>query len=124
MGMFKDLKGLQKASKGNTRPGLREGLRQANEAVQQVQGQQELAEHLGTNGIDGEATIKELRATGRQINLEPELELDLSVAAGGFTSDVTHVQPVSPALLGQLQPGATIAVKVDPEDHTKLILAG
>ena len=40
----------------------------------------------------------------------------------GQTSDVSHVQVVSPAVIGQLQPGATVPCRVDPSDHSKLMI--
>jgi hypothetical protein len=49
------------------------------------------------------------------------MEIDLTVDVNGFTSDVTHTEAVSPAILPRLVPGGTITVKVDPQDHSKLI---
>ena len=128
MGMFKDLRDLQKVGKEETKKRggmfsmMKDGLAQANEAVQQVQADQALAENLVNNGVDGQATIKSLVATGTQINMQPELSFQLSVDVNGQTSEVSHTQVVSPAMLGQLQPGATVPCKVDPSDHSKLIL--
>jgi len=128
MGMFKDLRDLQKVGKEETKKRggmfsmMKDGLAQANEAVQQVQADQALAENLVNNGVDGQATIKSLVATGTQINMQPELSFQLSVDVNGQTSEVSHTQVVSPAMLGQLQPGATVPCKVDPNDHSKLVL--
>jgi hypothetical protein len=69
----------------------------------------------------GTATVKQLRATGRTFNEWPEMEIDLTVDVNGFTNDVTHTEAVSPAILPRLVPGGTITVKVDPQDHSKLI---
>jgi hypothetical protein len=52
-----------------------------------------------------------------------KLRFELTVDVSGFTSEQTHTQVVSPAVLGQLQPGATVPCKVDPGDHSKLMLA-
>jgi hypothetical protein len=126
--MFKDLRDLQKVGKEETKKRggmfsmMKDGLAQANEAVQQVQADQALAENLVNNGVDGQATIKSLVATGTQINMQPELSFQLSVDVNGQTSEVSHTQVVSPAMLGQLQPGATVPCKVDPNDHSKLVL--
>ena len=128
MGMFKDLRDLHKVGKEETKKRggmfsmMKDGLAQANEAVQQVQADQALAENLVNNGVDGQATIKSLVATGTQINMQPELSFQLSVDVNGQTSEVSHTQVVSPAMLGQLQPGATVPCKVDPNDHSKLVL--
>ena len=128
MGMFKDMRDLQKMGKEETkkRGGMfkmaKDGLAEANQTMQQYQSDQVLAQNLAASGVDGKATIKSLAATGREINLQPELQFELTVEVNGFNTDVTHTQPVSPAMLGQLQPGATVPCKVDPNDHSKLVL--
>jgi hypothetical protein len=122
MGMFKDLRDLHKASKQFERPTMRDSLRQANEAVQAfTEGQQQAAD-IAANGVLGKATVREMRDTGALVNHMHVLELDLTVEANGFSSEVTHSEPISPVLLGRLQPGAEITVKVDPNDHSRLIL--
>jgi len=128
MGMFKDMRDLNKAGKkmkkeqGGSLKMMKDGLAQANQAVQQVQADQELAEKLANDGVDGTATIVQLQATGKQVNMQPELQFELTVDVGGSQSSVTHTQVVSPALIGQLQPGAQVPVKVDPSDHSQLLL--
>ena len=69
----------------------------------------------------GTAVVKELRPTGRTFNEWPEMEIDLTVEVNGFESEVTHTEPVSPAVLAAARPGGTITVKVDPQDHSQLI---
>jgi len=128
MGMFKDMRDLSKAGKqmkkeqGGSLGMLKDGLAQANEAVQQVQADQALAEKLANEGLDGTATIVGMQATGKQVNMQPELQFELTVDVGGSQSNVTHTQVVSPAVIGQLQPGAQIPVKVDPNDHSQLMI--
>src|SRR4051812_40978120 len=128
MGMFKDMRDLHKVGKEETkkRGGMfrmtKDGLAQANQAVQQVQSDNALAERLVNDGIDGQATVKSLVATGKTVNMQPELTFQLSVNANGQASDVTHTQVVSPALLGSLQPGAVVPCKVDPNDHSQLMI--
>lgn len=128
MGMFKDMRDLSKAGKkmrkeqGGSLKMMKDGLAQANQAVQQVQADQELAEKLANEGVDGTATIVQMQATGKQVNMQPELQFELTVDVGGSQSQVSHVQVVSPALIGQLQPGAQVPVKVDPNDHSQLML--
>jgi hypothetical protein len=128
MGMFKDMRDLTKAGKkikkeqGGSLKMMKDGLAQANQAVQQVQGDQALAERLANDGVDGIATIQQMVATGKTVNMQPELELQMSVEVNGTQSDVTHTQVVSPAIIGQLQPGAQVPVKVDPSDHTQLMI--
>ena len=70
MGMFKDMRDLSKAGKqmkkerGGSLKMMKDGLAQANQAVQEVQGDQELAEKLANEGVDGTATIIQMVATG------------------------------------------------------------
>jgi hypothetical protein len=128
MGMFKDLRDLNKTGKemkkerGGSFKMMKDGLAQANEALQQVQTDQALAERLANEGVDGTATIQQMVATGKTVNMQPELQFQMTVDVNGTTSDVTHVQVVSPAIIGQLQPGAQVPVKVDPNDHSQLMI--
>jgi hypothetical protein len=128
MGMFKDMRDLSKAGKqmqkdrGGSLKMMKDGLAQANQAVQQVQSDQALAEKLANEGVDGTATIIQMVATGQTINMQPELQFQMSVDVNGSVSTVTHTQVVSPAIIGQLQPGAQVPVKVDPSDHSQLMI--
>ena len=128
MGMFKDMRDLTKAGnqmkkeRGGSLKMMKDGLAQANEMVQGVQADQELAERLANEGVDGTATIVSMQATGANINMQPELLFQLNLDVNGSTSEVTHKQVVSPAVIGQLQPGAQVPVKVDPNDHSALMI--
>ena len=128
MGMFKDMRDLSKAGKemkkerGGSLKMMKDGLAQANQMVQGVQADQELAERLANEGVDGTATIVQMQATGNNINMQPELQFQLTVDVNGSQSTVTHTQVVSPAVIGQLQPGAQVPVKVDPNDHSQLMI--
>jgi len=128
MGMFKDLRDLNKTGKemkkerGGSFKMMKDGLAQANEMMQDVQADQALAERLANEGVDGTATIQQMVATGKTVNMQPELQFQMTVDVNGTTSDVTHTQVVSPAIIGQLQPGAQVPVKVDPSDHTQLMI--
>ena len=128
MGMFKDMRDLSKAGKqmkkerGGSLQMMKDGLAQANEMVQGVQADQELAERLANEGVDGTATIVSMQATGANVNMQPELLFELNVDVNGSSSEVTHKQVVSPAVIGQLQPGAQVPVRVDPNDHSQLMI--
>jgi hypothetical protein len=128
MGMFKDMRDLSKAGKqmqkerGGSFKMMKDGLAQANEAVQQVQSDQALAEKLANEGVDGTATIVQMQATGKTVNMQPELLFQMTVDVNGSQSQVSHTQVVSPAIIGQLQPGAQVPVKVDPNDHSQLMI--
>lgn len=79
MGMFKDMRDLSKAGKqmqkeqGGAFKMMKDGLAQANQAVQQVQSDQQLAEKLANEGVDGTATIQQMVATGKTVNMQPEI---------------------------------------------------
>jgi hypothetical protein len=128
MGMFKDMRDLSKTGKemkkerGGSLKMMKDGLAQANQAVQQVQGDQQLAEKLANEGVDGTATIIQMVATGQTINMQPQLQFQMTVDVNGSVSTVSHTQVVSPAIIGQLQPGAQVPVKVDPSDHSQLMI--
>jgi uncharacterized protein involved in outer membrane biogenesis len=128
MGMFKDLRDLTKTGRqmqkesGGSFKMMKDGLAQANAMMQQVQADQVLAERLANEAVDGTATIQQLVATGKTVNMQPELQFQMTVDVGGSVSQVTHTQVVSPALLGRLQPGAQVPVKVDPTDHSRLLI--
>jgi hypothetical protein len=128
MGMFKDMRSLHKAGKEQTKKQggmfnmMKDGIAQASDAMEQLQSDQQLAEDLANDGVDGQATVKSMVATGKQVNYQPELQFELTVDVNGQTSDVTHTQVVSSAMIGSLQPGATVPCKVDPNDHSKLMI--
>ena len=55
------------------------------------------------------------------VNYQPQVEIDLTVlAAGRPPYPVTVTQVVDQVSLARLQPGATVAVKVDPADPTSV----
>lgn len=130
MGLFKDMKDLTKQAKdlqkssGMPKPTLRNTVAMGKEALADVAEMQQRAAKLQTAGKPGTATITGMRDTGRQINLQPELEFDLEVEVNGFTSTVTHSQPVAHALLGSMQPGGKVSVLVDPDDTSTLMITG
>ena len=121
MGLFKDVRGLMKDSKDLKRPSLSEGIAQAREGVAIAKEQQAAAQG---EGIDGEATIKAIRDTGMTINENPVAELDLEVESGGGPPyPVTAKWAIPQLQLGQIQPGATVEVMIDPDDPSKVTLA-
>src|SRR3954451_11800399 len=95
MGMFKDMRDLSKAGKqmqkerGGRFKMMKDGLAQANQAVQQVQSDQALAEKLANEGVDGTATIVQMAATGKTVNMQPELQFEMTLDVGGSSSSVT-----------------------------------
>ena len=128
MGMFRDTRDPNEtgAQMQNERGGnfamMKNGLAQANQELQQAQAEQELAEKLAHEGVDGTATIIQVRATGKNMNMWPELQFELSVDVAGCRSTVTHTQLVSPIAIGRLEPEAEVPIKVDPNDHSQLTI--
>jgi len=129
MGFFKDLRDLNKTGKEMTKERggsfkmMKDGVAQANEMLQQVQTDQATAEKLANEGVDGTATIQQIISTGKMVNMQPEIQFQMTVDVNGQTSEVTHLQVVPPTIIPQLQPGATVPVKVDPNDHSQVLIA-
>lgn len=128
MGFFKDMRDLNRTGKEMTKERggsfkmMKDGVAQANQMMQQVQTDQALAERLANEGVDGTATIQQIVATGKTVNMQPEIQFQMTVDVNGQTSEVTHTQVVSPTVIPQVQPGATVPIKVDPNDHTQLMI--
>ena len=132
MGLFKDMrkmgktgKEMQKEQYGTNNPFkiMKQGVGQASEMMEQVQADQAKAQKLMSAGIAGQATIQALRDTGKLVNNMPELEFDMEVQIEGREPyTVTHRQVVPHAGLAQMQPGATVSVKVDPDDQNSLMI--
>jgi hypothetical protein len=123
MGLFKDMKNLKEQTKGYKRPGLKESIHMASEAMTQVNEQQAQMSELMTSGVDGQATVTQIMHTGKTVNYMPEVAMDVQVSvAGSAPQAVKHVQVISPTSIPQIQPGMTVPVKVDPQDHSKIFV--
>jgi hypothetical protein len=123
VGLFKDMKNLKDQTKGYKRPGLRESIHMASEAMTQVNEQQAQASELLTTGVDGTATVTQIMHTGKTVNYMPEVQMEMQVSVGGGAPEaVQHVQVISPTSIPQIQPGMTVPVKVDAADSAKIYL--
>ena len=90
----------------------------------QTHRQPETVQRLMAAGRQGSATVTALRDTGVTINDNPQVELDLDVAVEGMpVYPVTHRQVISRLAIAGFQPGATVPVRVDPQDPRTLIIA-
>lgn len=134
MGFFKDIKNLQDTAREMTPPGhrgigggfraMRDGVAQANEMLGQMASDGQKAQYLMQAGRIGTATVSGVRQTGTFVNNNPECELDLQVAVdGGTPYAVTHRQVLAMVALPGFQPGASVPVRVDPNDPQSLIIA-
>jgi hypothetical protein len=89
-----------------------------------MQRQSEVAQRLMAMGRQGTATVTALRDTGMTVNDNPQVELDLDVSVDGTpVYPVTHRQVISRLAIAGFQPGATVPVRVDPQDPRTLIIA-
>lgn len=139
MGIFKDLKESAKNVKelqdtgkqmqaekyGTTNPfkQMTQGIAEANQAVQSLQADSARMQHLLANGLSGTGTIKGLRDTGMQVNMQPQFDIDLTVQIEGRDPyDATVRQVVNLAVLAQFQPGTVMPVHVDPADPSSVMI--
>jgi hypothetical protein len=132
MGFLKDMRDLSKAGKemqkdkfGTSNPFsiMKQGVAQAADTVKDLQADQAKAQYLMASGMPAQATIQGMRDTGMTVNEMPQIELDLLVQVPGREAyTVTHRQVMAHSVLGQLQPGATIPVHVDPQDQGSLMI--
>ena len=80
-------------------------------------------EEILTNGVAGSATITSLKPTGWRYNrYYPIVNFRLSVEAGGASYPVEVKQSVDPELLQRLAPGAVVGIRVDRENHKKVVI--
>lgn len=79
--------------------------------------------NVEATGLAGEATIADLREGGPYVNQRPTITLELDVSLPGRQIYRAQArQTVGRLVIGRLQPGATIPVRVDPENLAKVIL--
>lgn len=136
MGMFKDMKKMSKQGKEmqkaqGKRTGMIGQLRDmpgnisdASAAVDDAMEMQQRAALLQGGGVPGTAVVKTLEPTETFVNMQPVtklgLEVTLSTGVGPYAVDTEEM--INPAVAPQVQPGAEIAVMVDPEDNARLAI--
>ncbi len=98
--------------------GIKDTFEFAKQTLGGVQDQQRLMQE----GHPGQATVKATRDTGKTLNENPEVEFDLTVELDGSSYEVTHRQIVSRISLPEYQPGASVPVRVDPNDQSRLVI--
>lgn len=133
MGMFKDISKMNKQAKemkkeagyggiGGSFRQMKDGISQASSALDDALDMQAQTALLQT-GVAGTATITGMTQGGTMVNYQPVIEFDLEVTVQGKDPyAVKHKEAVAQMLLPQVQPGKTIAVKVDPEDPSRLAI--
>lgn len=134
MGFLKDARNLAKQGKEMLPPehrgvaggfrAMKDGMAQMSETMGDMQATAAKAQRLNQVGRIGTATVTALRDTGVTINEDPEVELDLLVTLEGVEPyAVTHRQVIYRLAVAGFQPGATVPVKVDPQDLQSPIVA-
>ena len=83
------------------------------------------AQRLTEAGVNAQAVLVSFQEIGQQ-NFTPLVNLTLRItpADGSGPFEVTTRGQVEFSVIGKLQPGATIAVRYDPEDHENFEVVG
>jgi hypothetical protein len=79
--------------------------------------------NLQTTGVTCAATVVATRDTGGMVNMQPIVELDLTILPDGLPPyPVTIRQTISPIHMSTIQPGSSLSVKVDPNDPSSVYI--
>jgi hypothetical protein len=141
MGMFRDvgdafkvlrsdeLKELKRKADAQPKVSMMEGIRMANEAMDQVPMWQEQATQMQgmagayANGLAGNATVTAINDTGTLVNNAPVMELDLMVTVPGREPyPVKHRQLVALSAIPNFQPGKMFPVHVAQDDPNRIVI--
>ncbi len=134
MGFFKDIRDLKKTADDMRPPehrgmmggfrAMRDGVATANQMVGNLAAEQQKAQSLMATGIVGQATIDQVTDTGVTVNDNPQVQFNLTVTLPGRDPyPATLTQVVSRIVIGNFQPGATVPVRVSPDDPQTLMIA-
>jgi hypothetical protein len=121
MGLFKDLNKLNKqAQEINKNWDVGQQLADAQTSMQQANqfmAQQTAAANAAVTGRQGNATVTAIRGSSAMVNMQPVVELDLTVfPPDGPPYPATATQPIAAPLLPQVQPGCSVPVAIDAAD--------
>jgi hypothetical protein len=143
MGMFKDmgdafkvlrsddLKELKRKADAQPKVSMLDGIKMANQAMDQVPMWQEQAAQMGgmagagtyASGLAGNATVTGIADTGTLVNNAPVMELDLTVTVPGREPyPVKHRQLIALSQIPNFQPGRSFPVHVDQQNPDKLVI--
>jgi hypothetical protein len=134
MGFFKDLNQLRKTADEMRPPehrGTLGGLRAmkdvvatGNQIMQGLAAEQQRTATLMASGIAGRARIDNVSDTGMTVNDNPQVLFNLTITIPGREPyPATLTQVVSRIAIGSFQPGATVPVRVSPDDPQTLMIA-
>jgi hypothetical protein len=121
MGFFKDIKRATDQAKEiqkNHDVGAQLADAQASmQGAQELMAAQTAAANAAVDGIDATATVTAIDNGGGMVNFQPLVVLELTVMVPGRPPyPATVKQAIAAPLLAQVQPGQTVAVKVDRAD--------
>jgi hypothetical protein len=103
---------------------MRDGVAQANQMVSGLAAEQQKTAMLMASGIPGQARIDQVSDTGVTVNDNPQVQFNLTVTIPGRDPyPATLTQVVSRIAIGSFQPGATVPVRVSPDDPRTLMIA-
>jgi hypothetical protein len=81
------------------------------------------AARLLRNGDAARARVVEAVKTGRPVNGQPSLRITLLIDLPGHSTYAATTRTVVPTvMLGRVQPGTIVAVRVDPRDPQRVVL--
>lgn len=131
MGMFKDLKGMvdvarsdelkdmRRMAQAQPKMSMMDGLKAGTAAMHQVSGMQGAL----ADGVAGEARIDAIAPTAQHINGMPVVAFELTITLPGRAAyQARHTQMISPVVMANFQPGATMPVRVATDDPTSMFL--
>ncbi len=109
MGFMDKLKGTAKQA---VNPG---GQMQERDKIQKI----------NASGVDATATVDSMQEVGSQLGGGHQIDFQLTVhPPGGADYQVATSQSMHEQTLKGVEPGATVAVKVDPDDPGSLLVWG
>jgi hypothetical protein len=119
MGLFKDVRKLSKMGKEMSKDyDPVSQLREASDQMQQMTAQNELL----ARGTPAEATVVGMRDTGMQVNLQPVVEVDLTVFPAFSVAFAASATVQGHAQLSTLSPGSIVQVRYDPADPSTVVI--
>jgi hypothetical protein len=125
--MFKAMRDLQKEtheiSKNTDFSQMRKDGNARMAAAQEQMAEMTRQANLQTTGVTCAATVVATRDTGGMVNMQPIVEIDLTVLPDGLPPyPVTIRQTISPIHMATIQPGSSLSVKVDPNDPSSVFI--
>lgn len=119
--MFRSVRQLQKQANEINKtwdPGqqMADGMERMRQA-QAFMAQQTEAANIATSGADATAMITGVAQTGAMVNFQPTLQIDMTVMPDGLPPyPATVTQVVEQVFLPKAVAGASVPIKVDPEN--------